>query len=320
VIAGGPPRGGIASGPPGESDGGGSTERCDLHAHSVYSDGTLTPADVVDLAARRGIAVLALTDHDTLSGLPEATARGRAVGVDVVPGIELSVNEDGGRLQIHLLGYGVAPDCAELCECTDRLARDRRTRADECLDALRRAGVPLDAERVRAIAGSGTIGRPHIAQALVESGASRDIDDAFVRFLRPGRPGFVPAPGLAAADAIRLVHRAGGVTSLAHPPLSTGLAQAGGLDRLIGRLFVQGLDGIEVRHPAHKPSQRRRLGQLCRELGLIPTGGSDFHGATKPHIALGCMDIERAVYDALCERQTTRRTRHLKPGEPLRVA
>jgi 3',5'-nucleoside bisphosphate phosphatase len=286
----------------------------------LYSDGTFAPEDVVDLAARRGIAVLALTDHDTTGGLASAAARGATVGVEVLPGIELSVNEEGGRLQLHLLGYGIAPDAPALRECTEHLTRERRSRASACIDALRHAGVTLDPDRVSELAGSGTIGRPHIAQALVEIGACRDVDDAFVRFLRSGRPGFIPAPGLTAARAIEVVHRAGGVVSFAHPPLSAGLSHMGGLDRLVGRLVVQGLDGLEVRHPSHKPSQRRRLGRLCREHGLLATGGSDFHGASKPHIALGCMEIERTVCDAVRARIDARRDRELRPGEPLRVA
>jgi 3',5'-nucleoside bisphosphate phosphatase len=279
---------------------------CDLHTHSNRSDGTLSPAELVDTAHRHGVRALALTDHDTLEGFGEASERGRALGVEILTGVELSVSEDGGQRQLHLLGYGVSADPGPLLETLEQLRVAREQRADRSLEALRAHGIELDRTRVREIAGAGTIGRPHLARALVEAGHCSDLDDAFVRFLRTGRPAYVPSPGLTARDAIDLVHRAGGVASLAHPPLSIGIDREGGLDKLLGRLVALGIDGLEVDHPKHTPKQRRRLARWCRENGLLATGGSDFHGEghpeRRPGRARDGRPLPHALYEALCER------------------
>jgi predicted metal-dependent phosphoesterase TrpH len=216
------------------------------------------------------------------------------------------VSEDEGRRQLHLLGYGVSASPGPLLETLEQLRSAREERAERSLEALRRQGIELDRARVHEIAGAGTIGRPHLARALVEAGHCSDIEDAFVRFLRTGRPAYVPAPGLSAGDAIALVHRAGGVASLAHPPLSIGIDREGGLEKLVGRLVALGLDGLEVDHPKHSPKQRRRLARWCRDHDLIATGGSDFHGDSHPPRRLGRSrdgrPLERALYEALRER------------------
>ena len=279
---------------------------CDLHTHSTRSDGTLTPAELLDEAHRHGVHAIALTDHDTLDGLDEASERGRALGIEVLAGVELSLSEDDGQRQSHLLGYGVSANSGPLREVLEQLRIAREQRADRSLDALCTQGIVLDRARVREIAGAGTIGRPHLARALVEAGHCSDLDDAFVRFLRTGRPAYVPAPGLSARDAIELVHRAGGVASLAHPPLSIGIDREGGLEKFVGRLVALGLDGLEVDHPKHTPKQRRRLARWCRDHGLLATGGSDFHGADHPERRLGRSrdgrPLPHAIYEALRER------------------
>jgi len=276
----------------------------DLHTHSCRSDGELTPAELVDAARAAGLEVLALTDHDTTSGVREAAERASAVGLALVPGIELSVNGDGGRLQLHLLGYGIDLDDAALAECLEQLESARVARARRAVELLAGLGVGLDWDRLRASAGEGTIGRPHIAAALVEAGHCTSPDQAFARYLRRGRPAFVPAPGLSPGRALALVHGAGGIASLAHPFLSAGVDAAGGIEKFVGRLVVQGLDAIEVHHPRHKRAQRQRLSQLAGRYGLLVTGGSDFHGASKPDIALGSIALERERYDRLRERFT----------------
>lgn len=288
---------------------------CDLHTHSDRSDGVLSPADLLETAHRHGVRALALTDHDTLEGFEEASERGRALGIDVLAGVELSVSEDDGQRQLHLLGYGVSPDPGPLRDELERLRVAREQRAERSLAALRAHGIELDPTRVREIAGAGTIGRPHLARALVEAGHCSNLDDAFVRFLRTGRPAYVPAPGLSARDAIALVHQAGGVASLAHPPLSIGIDREGGLEKLVGRLVALGLDGLEVDHPKHTPKQRKRLARWCREHGLLETGGSDFHGEGHPERRLGRArdgrPVPHSVYAALCERLGR------SPGAPL---
>jgi 3',5'-nucleoside bisphosphate phosphatase len=279
---------------------------CDLHTHSRCSDGTLSPTQLLDEAQRHGVRALALTDHDTLEGFAEASERGRALGIEVLSGVELSVSEDEGRRQLHLLGYGVSALPGPLLDALERLRIARQERAERSLSALRTQGIELDPARVREIAGSGTIGRPHLARALVEAGHCSDSEDAFARFLRTGRPAYVPSPGLAARDAIALVHQAGGVASLAHPPLSIGIDREGGLEKLVGRLIALGLDGLEVDHPKHTPKQRRRLARWCREHGLLATGGSDFHGDGHPERRLGRArdgrPLQHALYESLRER------------------
>ena len=261
--------------------------RCDLHTHSSVSDGTLTPRELVDEAARVCVNVLALTDHDTVAGIAEARAQAEVRDIELVPGIELSVNEEDGRRQMHILGLGIDPEFPELLEHVARFESERQARGERIVQRLNELGVPLRFESVTQIAGRGALGRPHVARALVEMGACRNEDEAFARFLRRGRPAYVPREAQSAATAIDLVHAAGGIASLAHPPLSIGIDAPGGLPRFVGRLVAVGLDGLEVHHPNHKPAQRRRLKRLVRQHELIETGGSDFHGARRPDVALG---------------------------------
>ena len=287
---------------------------CDLHTHSDRSDGRLAPAALIDEAHRHGVTALALTDHDTLEGIAEASERGRALGIEVLPGVELSVSEDSGKRQCHLLGYGVSCGAGPLLEVLEQLRVARERRADLSLDALRAQGIELDRDRVREIAGHGTIGRPHVARALVEAGHCADSDEAFTRFLRTGRPAYVPSPGLTARDAIALVHQAGGVASLAHPPLSIGLDREGGLEKLVGRLVVLGLDGLEVDHPKHTPHQRKRLARWCREHDLVATGGSDFHGEGHPERRLGRARDGRPLDHSIYLELRARLERGARPG------
>ena len=275
---------------------------CDLHTHSCFSDGELRPAALVEAARAAGLEVLALTDHDTTDGIPEARARAREVGLELLPAIEISVNEDEGRTQLHMLGYGIDIDEPGLRTCLSELARARVERAERCLAQLAGLGIELDADALRAGAAEGTIGRPHIARALVEAGVCRSPDDAFARYLRRGRPAFVAAPGLSARHALQVIHAAGGIASLAHPFLSAGVDAAGGIEKFVGRLIALGLDALEVHHPRHSRAQRKRLGQLARRYGRLVTGGSDFHGASKPDIALGSVHIDQERFAAIRAR------------------
>jgi 3',5'-nucleoside bisphosphate phosphatase len=265
----------------------------------------LPPGELVEQAARAGVTALALTDHDTCEGIAEAQARGRELGVEVLPGIELSVSENDGARQLHVLGYGIDPAHPALEAETTRLRSERQERGRRIVEKLRARGLELDYAEVEAIA-QGTIGRPHVARVLVQRGLCRDSDDAFARYLRRGCAGFVPSPGFSARAAIELVHTAGGVASLAHPPLSSGINEPGGLAAFVSRLVLFGLDGLEVEHPSHTASQRRKLRRIAREHSLLTTGGSDFHGSNRPGIRLGRgrgdLAIPREVYDALLAR------------------
>ncbi len=257
--------------------------KCDFHTHSTVSDGTFEPAALVDHAVEAGVDLFALTDHDAVDGLEEAQARGRERGIRVLGGLELSVSEDGERSQMHVLGLGVDAASPALRALTERLREARATRVVRILAALEAAGIRLELARVQRHAGGrGTIGRPHVARALVEIGACADADDAFARYLRRGRPAFVPHAGVGAREAIDTIHAAGGVASLAHPPLSVGVDGPGGLDAFVERLVPLGLDALEVWHPGHTRKHVKRLSRLTRTHGLLATGGSDFHGDATP--------------------------------------
>jgi len=276
--------------------------KVELHCHSTCSDGQLSPSELVRRAAERGVSVLALTDHDTTSGLAEAQACASECGVTWIAGIEFSISEDAGRTQLHLLGYGLDPRNEELSLALEQVGSARVRRAARTLELLAEQGIALDLEAVLSRSPDGTIGRPHIAAALTEAGVCSGPQEAFARFLRRGRPAFVPSPGLSAGRAIALIHRAGGIASLAHPFLSAGLDAAGGIERFLGRLVHQGLDAVEVFHPKHKKAQRQRLRQLAQRYELLITGGSDFHGTKEQSTPLGSQSISGADYERLAAR------------------
>jgi 3',5'-nucleoside bisphosphate phosphatase len=246
--------------------------RLDLHAHSSASDGEVAPAALVALAAEEGVGLLALTDHDTMAGVGEAIAAGRRHGVRVLPAIELSARTPRGSL--HLLGYFPSPDPHPLSDRLAELAAGRLRRAREILDRLAALGVPVDMRVVRALA-DGPVGRPHIADAMVAAGHVADRREAFERYLHDGGPAHVPSRGFAPEEAVRVVAESGGAPVLAHPA-SLGLP-ARQLAATVQRLAARGLRGIEVHRPEHTPEQRRQFATLGRRLGLVATGGSDFH-------------------------------------------
>jgi len=250
--------------PPPQSPGG---RRVDLHSHSIFSDGALSPEALVARAVDRHLAALALTDHDTVEGI--APAREAAAGmIELVPGIELSSAFDG--VDLHILGYYLNPDDARLCERLVRFRDERRRRALAIVDRLAAAGAPVDPQAVLRRAGPGVVGRPHVAEALVEAGHVESLDQAFRRYIGPQGVAFVPRPAFSPEEAIALIHAADGVSALAHP----GALLA---DAVIERLVASGLRGIEVWHPQHSPTTIRRYRALATRLGLVETGGSDFH-------------------------------------------
>lgn len=264
----------------------------DLHTHSTASDGAFAPADVVAHASRAGLATIALTDHDTVAGVDEARAAGERLGVHVIAGIELSA-VDGAR-EIHLLGLhleSTAPIDRELAAFRET----RISRAEEIVARLNALQVPVTFDAVLAEAGEGAVGRPHVARAIVRGGWVRDQREAFDRFLGNGRPAFVPKHHLVIGDAIRLVHDAGGVAVVAHPGPDGTRAR---IEPLVGL----GLDGLEVRHPSHSAEDNARLGALVDHFGLVPSGGSDWHGAVEGPRVIG----NQRVSAEWAERQEAR--------------
>ena len=253
----------------------------DLHMHSTASDGAATPAALVAAAAAAGLSTIALTDHDTIDGVPGARSAGLELGVEVIAGVELSAFEDDR--ETHLLGLHLTRIDA-MAEALATFRRSRRLRAEQIVAVLNGLGVPITLAAVLQEADGGAIGRPHIARALIAGGWARDSRDAFDRYLGFRKPAFVPKLTLGLADAIDLVHEGGGIAVLAHPG-GTGTRQ------WLENLAALGLDGVEVRHPGHSAEDIARLGALCDFLDLVPSGGSDWHGAMSGTRVLNVMRV-----------------------------
>jgi 3',5'-nucleoside bisphosphate phosphatase len=266
--------------------------RIELHCHSNASDGALAPDALIALAAAHAVRVLALTDHDTIDGVPEAIAAGAAAGVRVLPGIEVS-SVFAGK-EVHVLGYGIAPDAPERLQLS-ALRTARVSRAQKILARLEALNISIAFEHVAKLAGDGMIGRPHVARALIEAGHAVSIDDAFRRYLAEGGPAHVPNDSLDPAQAIALIQRAHGCAVLAHPGLFKG-----DFDALMAHMLAAGLDGIEAYYPDHTPKLVARLEALARAHGLICTGGSDFHRVLSDGaVTLATQRLPRGVLEAL---------------------
>src|SRR5579884_2074690 len=247
-----------------------TSSRVDLHLHTTLSDGRLTPCELVRHAHARGVRWLAITDHDTTDGLPEAEAEAARLGLELIPGIELST--DLGALSVHVLGYFLAYKDPVLQERLALLRDDRVYRARRMVERLGELGYPIAWERVLQIAGEGVVGRPHIAQALLEAGYVGSITEAFDRFIADHGPAYVERMKLTPAEAIAMVHAAGGVAAVAHP------YDAPDVDALVADLAAAGIDGVETYYQGYTPERVGHLADLAAEYGLVPTGGSDYHG------------------------------------------
>jgi len=284
----------LTSSPSGDS--GSSAPAYDLHTHSTASDGVYAPRELVARAKEAGLAGIALTDHDTLGGLDEAVAAGAELGVEVVPGVELT--SYAGKTEVHIVGLFVDAAGAD-AEALDKVASlrgRRRERMLEMIAKLEGIGVHVAPEAVSALAPDGvSVGRPHLATALVNAGHVADASEAFERYLGQSGPAYVPKTRLTPEEAIRLVGRLRGLAVFAHP----------GVSRLDGRLpeFKDvGLAGLEVWHPKHGPSDVERYSRLAETHGLAPSGGSDFHGPGRSEAPLGCFKLGREVLENLRSR------------------
>jgi predicted metal-dependent phosphoesterase TrpH len=262
--------------------------RIDLHAHTTFSDGVLTPEALVARAVDKRLAALAITDHDTVEAIPRARAAA-GTALQLVPGIEMSTAFEGADL--HILGYYIDPNHAALCERLVGFQDERRRRAGSIVERLRELGLALELDEVLALAGPGVIGRPHVAEAMVRAGLVSGFDEAFERYLGQHAPAYVARPAFSPREAIALIHAADGVSVLAHPGSQMP-------DGVIERLRASGLRGIEVWHPQHGASTVRRYQALAQRLGLLTTGGSDFHGEHRS-VDLGELPVPISVLDPL---------------------
>lgn len=278
--------------------------RVDLHTHSSVSDGTDEPAALVRQARDAGLDVVALTDHDTFDGLDEAVATGEEVGVQVVRGMELSCARLGSS--VHLLAYGADPASPGLATEMQRVRGGRMGRLAGVLEKLAELGVPVtEAEVLVQVGNSPSVGRPHIADALIAAGHIRDRQEAFDRFLADGGPAHVHRYAIDIERGIDLVHQAGGLAVIAHP-WGRGRERIMPVATLESLADDHGLDGIEVDHQDHDPETRRKLRDLAERLDLLITGASDYHGAGKVDHDLGCNTTAPAVFAEISRRLARR--------------
>jgi predicted metal-dependent phosphoesterase TrpH len=241
----------------------------DLHVHTTASDGTFQPREAAGYARNLGLDAIAITDHDTLAGIAEARQAGARLGIEVIPGVELGC--DFGHRELHILGYMFREDAPGFLDKLAQLAQARTRRGKEMVRRLNQLGIPLLWESVANLAGEGTVGRLHIARAIVQEGWAKSYNEAFAKFLNRDKPAYVPRMRLLPASAIELIHQAGGVAVLAHPKLAN-------CDKLIPDLVEAGLDGLEVYHTRHSWQDVAKYRKMAGELGLLITGGSDCHG------------------------------------------
>jgi len=275
----------------------------DLHLHTTASDGRLSPAELVDRAARTGLTTIAVTDHDTVHAVDEVTRLGATRGMRVVPGMEITA-VDNGR-DVHILGYFFDHADSSLADFLSRQRGRRAARVREIGERLAALGAPVDVDVLldRALAAPGTaIGRPWLARALVKAGHVDSVADAFDRYLGTGKPAFVPRLGPRPHEVVTLVHDLGGVVSFAHPGVT-------GRDDLLGPLVDAGLDAIEVHHSDHSPDVRERYRALASALGVATSGGSDFHGFGDTRAALGLVVLPPCEFEALEARASGRPAR-----------
>lgn len=280
--------------------------RCDLHLHSTCSDGTVAPADVVRLAYEAHLEAMALTDHDTFDGVAEAVEAGHRWGVRVLPGVELSLPHVG---TFHMIALGVEPTHAAIAGVAATLRDGRGPRNREIVARLRALGMDVTEAEIEAEAGGDVIARPHIARVLVKKGYARDAYDAFDRFLGKGQPCYVDRPRVEVAEAVAAARAAGGVTIVCHPHTLGFKDDASALQFLV-TCRDAGVDAVEVRLGTSAPADDRRWESLADRAGLLPSGGSDFHGENKPGVRVGAgrgrLDVPMAWLDALMERAATR--------------
>jgi predicted metal-dependent phosphoesterase TrpH len=272
--------------------------RIDLHTHSTASDGSYPPEVVAGMAVANGVEIFSLTDHDSLDGIPAARERAERDRMRLVPGVELSVSEEG--IDVHLLAYGFDPTDPSLVAAVGRYREGRRERARKILSRLKGLGIRIPFEDVEGIAAGGALGRPHVAEALLRAGHVETFNEAFQRFLGHHAPAYVPKPRVTLEEASSIVKDAGGVTILAHPGTLNR-------DHLIPAWARRGLDGIEVWHSKHDAVAVDRYRGFAQLHGLLMTGGSDYHGERTPDVVIGGTNVPDEIMKPLDAALVSRR-------------
>lgn len=265
----------------------------DLHIHTTFSDGTLTPAEIVREAKKAGLKTIAITDHDVVDGIEEARREAQRVGIEVIPGIEITTEIPG--YEIHILGYYIDYNSPELSQILKKIQEDRSARIGRIVAKLDKLGVKIDTQRVLEVAGRGSAGRPHVARVLLEAGYVKSIREAFNRYLDYKAPAYEPHYKLTPPEAIKLILSAGGIPVYAHPGTSK-------CDHLIPDLIGSGLLGLEVYHTGHGQTKTKHYLRLAQKYGLLVTGGSDFHGlGSGRETGLGSIAISDELVEKLKE-------------------
>jgi len=293
-----------------------SGKYADLHVHTDHSDGSDSPRRVVERAVQEGLAAIAITDHDTVSGLDAASVAARTHGIELIPGTEISASF--GRVEVHVLGLGIDPDHPQLVEALEEQRAARSRRIDTILERLNALGIPLDLDDLKAQAAcAGSLGRMHVAQALHARGVTRTVQEAFDKYLRPKRKAYVAKQMIGCRRAIDLIHEAGGVAFLGHPGLGATLT------RLLPRLLDMPFDGIEVYHPKHTPGHVTQFTHVALERDLLISGGSDCHGTASTDapnlglIRLPYHHVER-IKEAIRQRAAVGREPQTEQVGPVR--
>jgi predicted metal-dependent phosphoesterase TrpH len=270
--------------------------KIDLHTHTTASDGTLTPTQLVQRAAEVGITTLAITDHDSTEALPEALPVAKELGIRLIPGVEFGTN--WRSTEVHMLGYFFDSNHPQMSQTLADLREGRLDRGRRMVEELHSLGLSdVTWERVEQIAAGGSVGRPHVAQALIDRGHATSVNDAFDKYLGRGKPAYVERTQITPKECIALVHSAGGVVSLAHPTWVTDV------EKLLPTLLEAGLDGIETYYGLYTPDQIAWLESLARQYNLVPTGGTDFHGHPGLlHADLGDVSVPLKYLEALERR------------------
>lgn len=279
----------------------------DLHTHTIHSDGSASPEELIARASSKGARSIAITDHDTVSALEEARAAADRFGIEVVPGIEISAEYSPGTM--HILGYCIDVESPALNEKLAELKSAREKRNPEIARRLQSLGLEIGYDEVVQLAHNKVVGRPHFARLLVEKGYVRSIQEAFDTLLKKGAPAYVEKARLSPADSIDLIHGAGGVAVLAHP-YQLKLPSYEAMNDLTAELASLGLDGIEAIYSRHSPAERTTYSEIATRHGLLVTGGSDYHGSYKPDIdivsGLGDLEVPYELLEALKARAASR--------------